>query len=173
MARYTEERGVSLRRSRRHITAEIVGAPGQKGGGVSDPDWIYYAAKASGGNPGSIAAVFTPNDGNNFTVKVGSTEPYQSGGGFGGGTSYVAKDRLTVMYAAGAGGGGGGEASYYDPCPEDYDATGWDGLPGESFGSAVGGSGGAGSTSLSGPGASGSRGGGMEDPDQQVSHQRR
>ncbi|MDT8444247.1 MAG: CxxxxCH/CxxCH domain-containing protein [Desulfuromonadales bacterium] len=141
------------------FSAEIVGAPGQEGGGEPDLDWDYFALRAPGGNPGAIAAIFTSNDGTTFNVKVGSTEPYRSWGGLGGGSSYVAMDGLTIMYAAGAGGGGGGEASFYWPSPEDHDEYGDDGVAGEGFGSAAGGSGGAGSTSLSGAGAAGSPGG--------------
>ncbi len=141
------------------FTAEIVGASGQEGGGFYDPNWHYYADRAPGGNPGYMAAIFMPNNGNIFTVKVGLTPTYLAYGGAGGGASYVAKDDVTVMYAAGAGAGGGGEASFYWGEDEDYDDYGYDGFVGEGFGSAAGGSGGAGSVSLSGPGAAGSPGG--------------
>ncbi len=145
------------------FTAEIVGAPGQAGGGEPS-SWEYYASQAPGGNPGSMAAVFTPNDGNVFTVNVGATPPYRDTGGAGGGASYVAKDDSTVMYAAGAGGGGGGEASYLDGEEFDGEVFTWkergaNGFPGESFDSATGGAGGAGSTSTSGTGVAGSPGG--------------
>jgi len=141
------------------FTAVIVGAPGQVGGGEPDTNWVYYAGQAPGGNSGYIAAIFTPNAGNSFTVKVGSTGPYRAYGGYGGGASYVAMDNLTIVYAAGAGGGGGGEATWWDD-EYAYADYGWDGFPGEGFGSAAGGAGGAGSTgSTTLPGAAGKPGG--------------
>ncbi len=146
------------------FTAEIVGAPGQTGGGEPS-SWEYYASQAPGGNPGYVAAVFTPNDGNVFTVEVGATPLYQNDGGAGGGVSYVAKDDSEIMYAAGAGGGGGGEATYLDGEElSDGEVITWRvrgsaGSPGESFASATGGAGGAGSTSTTGAGVVGSPGG--------------
>jgi len=137
------------------FAAEIVGSPGQEGGGDPDPDWYYYAGRAPGGNPGYIAAIFTPSDGNSFTIKVGSVGEYRATGGYGGGASYVAKDNTTVMYAAGAGGGGGGEATFDDS----GEKGGYIGDPGEGFGSAMGGYGGAGSWDWAGDGYAGQPGG--------------
>lgn len=140
------------------FTAEIVGSPGQVGGGEPDPDWEYYATQAPGGSPGYIAAVFVPNNGNSFTIKVGTVGVYRATGGYGGGASYVAKDNSTVMYAAGGGGGGGGEASYWDPY-YGYQEAGFNGEPGQGFGNATGGYGGAGGWPDAGqPGGNGGSG---------------